>query len=93
MHKAVLDTLYGMRLEGKTPSAAEILDHLKVYGQSGMFDRWTGATVGRMLSNFGIRSCRLRSGGRGGRKRSYDIKTKDLAEMALRHGYILGFGD
>ena len=93
MHKAVLDTLYCMRVEGKNPSAAEILDHLKIYGPSGMFDRWTGATVGRMLSNFGIRSSRLRSSGGGGRKRSYDIPTRELAELALRHGYILAIGD
>ena len=93
MHKAVLDTLYGMRVEGKTPSAAEILDYLKLYGPSGMFERWTGATVGRTLSNFGIRSCRLRAGGGGGRKRSYDIPTKDLADLALRHGYILAIGE
>ena len=87
-HKALLETLYDMRLEGKVPSGGEILDHLKVYGPSGIFDRWTSATIGRTLSNFGVRSVRVRDGDK--RKRAYNIDTTDVSEVAMRHGYTIG---
>tara|TARA_Y100001938_G_C7750400_1_gene263646 strand:+ start:26 stop:466 length:441 start_codon:yes stop_codon:yes gene_type:complete len=87
-HKALLETLYDMRLSAKVPSGGEILDHLKVYGPSGLFDRWTSATIGRTLSNFGIRSVRVRDGDK--RKRAYNIDTTDISEVAMRHGYTVG---
>ena len=86
-HKAVLETIYDLRSQGRRPSANEILDHLKVHGPSGLFERWTSATIGRTLSNFGIRSVRTRDGNE--RKRSYTIEPPEIADIACRHGYLL----
>jgi len=86
-HKAVLEVLYDMRVQGKQPSGAEILDYLKVYGPSGLFDRWISSTIGKTLSNFGIRSKRTREG--DNRKRVYSLKPDEISDVASRHGYFL----
>ena len=93
-HKAVLEVLYDMRVEGKQPSGAEILEYLKVYGPSGLFDRWISSTIGKTLSNFGIRSKRTREkNGGDGRKRVYSLKPEEISDVASRHGYFLSRRD
>ena len=83
-----------MRVEGNQPSGAEILEYLKVYGPSGLFDRWISSTIGKTLSNFGIRSKRTRDkGGGDGRKRVYSVKPDEISDVASRHGYFLSRRD